>query len=53
MAKPHRFKNDLAKLAGSLSIYDKSRTECSALLHDHQNFDLWFNFTFTVWCILL
>ena len=34
-----------AKLAGSRSKYGKSRTECSALLHNH-NFDLWFNFSF-------
>ena len=34
------------KLAGSRSKYGKSRTECSALLHNH-NFDLWFNFAFT------
>ena len=34
-----------AKLAGSRSKYGKSRTECSALLHNH-SFDLWFNFAF-------
>ena len=28
------------KLAGSRSKYGKSRTECSALLHNH-NFDLY------------
>ena len=33
------------KLAGSRSKYGKSRTESSALLHNH-NFDLWFNFAF-------
>ena len=33
-------------LAREVCKYGKSRTECSALLHNH-NSDLWFNFTFT------
>ena len=34
-----------SNLAGSRSKYGNSRTECSALLHNH-NFHLWFSFAF-------
>ena len=55
LSKVEHFQNDTvarSKLAGSRSKYGKSRTECSALLHNH-NLICGLTSLLQLWCILL